>query len=55
MYFSERKEVDLSLNDWLDGIQKTVQASVREAKDEESEGEYSTALERLSTLGTCID
>ena len=36
--FSEKKEVELSLNDWLDGIQKTVRNSMQEAKDKESEG-----------------
>lgn len=35
----QQKEVDLSFNDWLDGIQKTVQASVKAAVDKESEDE----------------
>ncbi|KAI0239314.1 E3 ubiquitin-protein ligase UBR2 [Lamellibrachia satsuma] len=33
------KEVDLSVNDWLDGIQKTVRSSIQEAKDRESQEE----------------
>ena len=37
MCFRE-KEVDLSVNDWLDGIQKTVRSSIQEAKDRESQG-----------------
>ncbi|XP_036362992.1 E3 ubiquitin-protein ligase UBR2 isoform X2 [Octopus sinensis] len=35
----QQKAVDLSFNDWLDGIQKTVQASVKAAVDKESEDE----------------
>ncbi|XP_064603615.1 E3 ubiquitin-protein ligase UBR2-like isoform X2 [Liolophura sinensis] len=36
---SERREVDLSFNDWLDGIQKTVHASIMAERDKESEEE----------------
>ena len=35
---SDSKEVHLSLHDWLDGIQKTVRNSIKEARDKESEG-----------------
>lgn len=37
-FLSERREVDLSFNDWLDGIQKTVHASIMAERDKESEG-----------------
>ena len=36
--FSSRKVIDLSLNDWLDGLQKTVRCSIQEHQDKESEG-----------------
>ena len=36
--FCSEKEVELSVNDWLDGIQKTVRSSIQEAKDRESQG-----------------
>ena len=36
------KEVELSVNDWLDGIQKTVRSSIQEAKDRESQGKSLT-------------
>ncbi len=39
---SEKKSVELSINDWLDGIQKTVRASIKEAKDKKSEGRQHT-------------
>ncbi|XP_074663047.1 E3 ubiquitin-protein ligase UBR2-like [Tubulanus polymorphus] len=35
----EKKEIDLSLNDWLDGLLKTVEASVQEAEEKEVQEE----------------
>jgi E3 ubiquitin-protein ligase UBR2 len=34
---SDVKYVELSLNDWLDGIQKTVKSSIQQAKDKDTE------------------
>uniref|UniRef100_A0A0L8GI50 E3 ubiquitin-protein ligase n=1 Tax=Octopus bimaculoides TaxID=37653 RepID=A0A0L8GI50_OCTBM len=42
----QQKAVDLSFNDWLDGIQKTVQASVKAAVDKESEALIPDGLEK---------
>ncbi|XP_041351534.1 E3 ubiquitin-protein ligase UBR2-like isoform X2 [Gigantopelta aegis] len=36
-----KKEVDLRFDDWLDGIEKTVQNSIKEAQDKESEDDFS--------------
>lgn len=36
--FSDEKEVDLSLTDWLDGLQKTVKNSIQQHRDKESQG-----------------
>ena len=44
-----KKSVELSLSDWLDGIQKTVKASIKEAKDKESEGELPCSSRRACT------
>ena len=41
--------MDLSVNDWLDGIQKTVRSSIQEAKDRESQGEWTADL-----WGVCL-
>lgn len=41
---SEEKEVDLSLTDWLDGIQKTVQSSIQQHIDRESQGKGVAAV-----------
>ena len=35
---SETKEVHLSLNDWLDGLTRTVKNSIKQATDEETDG-----------------
>ena len=32
--------MDLQFDDWLDGIEKTVQNSIKEAQDKESEGQF---------------
>ena len=32
--------MDLQFDDWLDGIEKTVQNSIKEAQDKESEGNF---------------
>ena len=39
--FRESESVDLSFDDWLDGIQKTVKASIQEQQDQQSEGKSS--------------
>ena len=36
---SDEKKVDLSLEEWLDGILKTVENSIRQEKDRESRGD----------------
>ena len=46
LFFSS-KEVELSLNDWLDGLQKTVDASIQKAQDEESQGIEVPSADRL--------
>ncbi|XP_048259504.1 E3 ubiquitin-protein ligase UBR2-like isoform X2 [Haliotis rufescens] len=40
MLADTEKEVDLKYDDWLDGIQKTVQNSIQETKDQESEEDF---------------
>ena len=37
--FSDKKEIELPISDWLDGLQKTVRASIqKQTKEQESEG-----------------
>ena len=49
-----QKEVELSVNDWLDGIQKTVRSSIQEAKDRESQGKSPRANVRVLHLKVCV-
>ena len=50
--FSSRKVIDLSLNDWLDGLQKTVRCSIQEHQDKESEGNQHFDCHCLLNQGT---
>ena len=39
---SDKKEIELPISDWLDGLQKTVRASIqKQTKEQESEGKWS--------------
>ena len=49
-----QKEVELSVNDWLDGIQKTVRSSIQEAKDRESQGKNQTVNVRVLHINVCV-
>ena len=39
MFSRDSEVVELSFNDWLDGIQKTVKGSIQEQQDKQSEGD----------------
>ena len=37
--YSDKEEIELPISDWLDGLQKTVRASIqKQTKEQESEG-----------------
>lgn len=40
-FFSDQKNIYLSFNDWIDGLQKTVQNSIEKAKEEDDLGDNS--------------
>lgn len=36
--FSDQKSIYITFNDWIDGLQKTVQHSIEKAKENEDQG-----------------
>lgn len=52
LFYSDNKSVDLSFNDWLDGIQKSVKRSIKETEDKEANGKIYNCL--FINFRTCM-